>query len=115
VRPPRRSDAVLVIAGGLWKQQGDSPNIDSIAAARGRSAVRSPSVTACSTFSLYDVVHLSRQPQLPDGASVAEILAAKCAARGIPEPSYESIRNSPMAADLEAEWASMLAHQVKTA
>ena len=61
---------------------------------------------------LYDVVHLSRQAHLPDGATVREILAAKCAARGIPEPSYESIRSSPLAADIEAEWASMLAHQV---
>ena len=63
---------------------------------------------------LYDIVNLFRRPDFrPYAALVREILAAKCASKSIPVPSYESIRGSLMFDELEAEWENMLAHQLR--
>ena len=63
---------------------------------------------------LYDIVNLFRRPDFrPYAALVQEILAEKCSSKGIPIPSFESIRTSPMFDELEAEWANMLDHQLR--
>ena len=63
---------------------------------------------------LYDIVNLFRRPDFrPHAALVREILALKCSSKGIPVPSFESIRTSPMFDELEAEWANMLDHQLR--
>jgi predicted nucleotidyltransferase component of viral defense system len=63
---------------------------------------------------LYDVVNLFRRPDFrPYAALVRKILALKCESRGIPIPSFESIRNAPAFDELEAEWANMLNHQLR--
>ena len=63
---------------------------------------------------LYDIVNLFRRPDFrPYAALVREILALKCSSKGIPVPSFESIRASPMFDELEAEWENMLDHQLR--
>lgn len=50
---------------------------------------------------LYDVIHLFRRQELnPDRAIVIEILREKCAFKAIPVPTVESIRGSPLVAEL---------------
>ena len=63
---------------------------------------------------LYDIVNLFRRPDFrPHAELVREVLEQKCQAKGIPVPSAESIRTSPMFEDLRREWANMLAHQLQ--
>ena len=63
---------------------------------------------------LYDIVNLFRRPDFrPYAALVMETLDLKCSSKGIPVPSLESIRTSPMVDELEAEWANMLDHQLR--
>ncbi len=60
---------------------------------------------------LYDVVNLFRRDEARDGA--AEVLAtlrAKCAFKSLPVPSTSSLEEHR--ADLEADWSSMLSHQL---
>ena len=62
---------------------------------------------------LYDVVHLFRRRDLRHHAGiVGEVLAEKCAGKGIPIPSFDSTEGSPQRQELETEWANMLAHQL---
>ena len=50
---------------------------------------------------LYDVVHLYRHRELnPDRSIVIATLREKCDFKGIPVPSLESIRRSPLIAEL---------------
>lgn len=64
---------------------------------------------------LYDIVNLFRRPDFrPYPALVREILVRKCSSKDVPVPTFESIRNSPMFDELEAEWANMLSHQLRT-
>ena len=63
---------------------------------------------------LYDIVNLFRRPDFRQYASlVREILTTKCSWKSIEVPTYENIRTSPMFRELEAEWAHMLAHQLR--
>lgn len=62
---------------------------------------------------LYDVVHLYRHDELrPDRATVYSTLQQKCVFKGIPVPTMASIENAPMRVELEADWATMLGHQL---
>ena len=63
---------------------------------------------------LYDIVNLSRRPDFGQHAGIVlDVLMQKCEAKGVPVPSAESIRTSPMFEELESEWKSMLAHQLR--
>ena len=60
---------------------------------------------------LYDVVNLYRHgDSRPSPAVLRDVLTQKCAYKGIPLPSVESLL--PHRADLEAMWESMLGHQL---
>ena len=62
---------------------------------------------------LYDAIHLYRRQELePDRAIVIEVLREKCAFKGIPVPTVEAIRGSPLVAELRSGWEQMLRHQL---
>ncbi len=62
---------------------------------------------------LYDVVHLYRRQDLtPNREKVISTLTAKCEFKGIPVPTLQSIRESPLVAELQVSWGQMLAHQL---
>jgi predicted nucleotidyltransferase component of viral defense system len=62
---------------------------------------------------LYDVVHLYRHDEIrPDRAVVLKTLQEKCAFKGIPVPSVESLQREDAKIKLAAEWEDMLAHQL---
>ena len=62
---------------------------------------------------LYDVVFLLDHPALIDHADLVQsTLTAKCASKGVPEPSFESVATGTRRAELEADWQNMLAHQL---
>ncbi|HEC13315.1 MAG TPA: WYL domain-containing protein [Acidiferrobacteraceae bacterium] len=62
---------------------------------------------------LYDVVHLFRHTsERPDRTSVLRTLEEKCAFKGIEVPTMANLEGRPERAELEAEWANMLAHQL---
>ena len=62
---------------------------------------------------LYDVVHLYRhKSERPDRASVLRTLEEKCAFKGIEVPTMAALEGRPERAELETEWANMLAHQL---
>jgi predicted nucleotidyltransferase component of viral defense system len=62
---------------------------------------------------LYDVIRLYRHENLRlEPAAVFDILSRKCAARGLPVPTLKLLEQSPNRAELESEWANMLAHQL---
>jgi predicted nucleotidyltransferase component of viral defense system len=67
----------------------------------------------CRPRDLYDIVHMSRHPDLLDGARlVAEILAEKCAYAGMAVPDLTAIHASPFRQEIEREWGNMLGHQL---
>lgn len=67
----------------------------------------------CRPRDLYDVVHMSRHPDLVDGAhKVTAILREKCAYLGIPVPDLHAIRTTPFREEIEQEWGNMLGHQL---
>lgn len=67
----------------------------------------------CRPRDLYDVVHMHRHPDLIGlSGAVREALAQKCAHAGIEPPTLESMLASPFRAEVEAEWANMLGHQL---
>ncbi len=62
---------------------------------------------------LYDVVHLYRHDELqPDRPLVLSTLADKCAFKGIPVPTRETIHSVETRDELLSEWENMLAHQL---
>ena len=62
---------------------------------------------------LYDVVHLYRRKELsPDRPRLMHALREKCAFKGIDVPDLRSIRESPLANELQISWSQMLAHQL---
>ncbi|MEK7477517.1 MAG: nucleotidyl transferase AbiEii/AbiGii toxin family protein [Candidatus Coatesbacteria bacterium] len=62
---------------------------------------------------LYDIVNLYRRPDLGvDPAALRETLVLKCNAKGVPVPTLRILEASPFRAELESEWANMLAHQL---
>jgi predicted nucleotidyltransferase component of viral defense system len=62
---------------------------------------------------LYDVIHIYRhiEPNL-DRALVLSTLEKKCSFKGIDVPKIEALENQAERAELETEWANMLAHQL---
>jgi predicted nucleotidyltransferase component of viral defense system len=69
----------------------------------------------CRPRDLYDVVHMSRHPDLLEGArSVASILAAKCAYVGMAVPDLPAIHATRFRQEIEQEWENMLGHQLPT-
>ncbi len=62
---------------------------------------------------LYDVIFLLDHPALVDHADLVQsTLTAKCASKGVPEPSFESVATGSRRAELDADWHNMLAHQL---
>lgn len=62
---------------------------------------------------LYDVVHLYRREGLnPDRVLILDTLAKKCEFKNIDVPTLEILTNQPQRQDLEADWETMLAHQL---
>jgi predicted nucleotidyltransferase component of viral defense system len=62
---------------------------------------------------LYDIVYLHRRFDLgaqPD--VVRAVLAEKCETKGVPVPTLDALANADTRAELESEWANMLAHQL---
>ena len=67
----------------------------------------------CRPRDLYDVVHVHRHPGLVGRADdVREILKRKCDYVGIEVPTLESVRTSPVSAEVEQDWRQMLEHQL---
>lgn len=63
---------------------------------------------------LYDIVNLFRRPDFrPHAGLVLDVLVQKCEYKGVPIPSAEAIRQSPMFEELKGEWANMLEHQLR--
>jgi len=64
---------------------------------------------------LYDVVNLYRRADLRDErALVRTVLERKCEYKGVAVPTLEAITAADKAADLRADWAAMLEHQLPT-
>ena len=62
---------------------------------------------------LYDVIHLFRHEELKaNREQIMKTLEQKCAFKGIPVPTMQSLENRPERAELEAEWVNMLGHQL---
>jgi predicted nucleotidyltransferase component of viral defense system len=62
---------------------------------------------------LYDVINLHRHEELrPNRELIFETLEKKCSFKGIPVPTFQQLEDSPFRAELETEWANMLAHQL---
>lgn len=62
---------------------------------------------------LYDIINLYRRPDLRlQGEVVRAVLIEKSETKGVPVPTFESIEGSAFVAELESEWANMLAHQL---
>ncbi len=62
---------------------------------------------------LYDIVHLFRRDDFrrqPD--AIRQVLVEKCSSKGVSVPTFAALESSPHRADLENEWANMLAHQL---
>ena len=62
---------------------------------------------------LYDVINLFRRPDLrlhPE--LIRKALADKCETKGVPVPTFEAIASPERLAELEADWANMLGHQL---
>lgn len=63
---------------------------------------------------LYDIVNLFRRPDSrPHADLVLDAFVQKCEYKGVPMPSAEAIRESPMFEELKGEWGNMLAHQLR--
>ena len=62
---------------------------------------------------LYDVVHLYRHDEIhPDRTVVMNTLREKCAFKGIPVPTKDSLLRADAQSKLLAEWEAMLRHQL---
>jgi predicted nucleotidyltransferase component of viral defense system len=58
---------------------------------------------------LYDVVNLFWHPAKPDPHDLQQVLQEKCNFKGIEFPTMEAMDSAPGRAELESEWANMLA------
>ncbi len=64
---------------------------------------------------LYDVVNLYRHAELrSDRDLVFGVLERKCAYKEVPVPTLEAVTAVEQEAELRADWAAMLAHQLPT-
>lgn len=64
---------------------------------------------------LYDIILLYRRwDRSVPAASIREALTAKCASKGVPVPTHDTLQNAPTRAELASEWDNMLRHQLQT-
>jgi predicted nucleotidyltransferase component of viral defense system len=62
---------------------------------------------------LYDVIHLHRRQDLvSDRALILNTLQRKCEFKAIPIPTFSALETRPERQAMEAEWDTMLAHQL---
>ena len=62
---------------------------------------------------LYDIVNLFRRPDLRTHPElIREVLADKCASKGIDVPTYETVTTGDKLAQLRADWENMLQYQL---
>jgi len=62
---------------------------------------------------LYDIILLFRNGYFKaQHKLIKSILETKCQIKGVPVPTFESIKSSPRLNELKGEWANMLAHQL---
>lgn len=62
---------------------------------------------------LYDIMLLFRNGYFRAQHNfIKPILETKCQSKGVPVPTFESIKSSPRLDELKGEWANMLAHQL---
>ncbi len=62
---------------------------------------------------LYDIIHLYRRGDLRSAPElIRNVLQEKCRTKGVPVPTLAGIESAATRAELEAEWANMLAHQL---
>jgi len=67
----------------------------------------------CRPRDLYDIVNLYRHRDLhPNPHLIRPALEEKCAAKGIAFPSVASLNDPDLVAEMRAEWANMLRHQL---
>ena len=68
----------------------------------------------CRPRDLYDVINLyHRQDLRQHPEEIRKALEDKCAAKEIPVPNFESIKESPYSPELQSEWKNMLGHQLQ--
>ncbi len=64
---------------------------------------------------LYDIVLLFRLQDFQTAPRlIKEVLASKCALKGVVIPTLESIQNATTKSELISEWGNMLGHQLQT-
>jgi predicted nucleotidyltransferase component of viral defense system len=62
---------------------------------------------------LYDIIFLFRNSYFKSQNDlIKSVLETKCQTKGVPIPTFESIKNSPRIDELKGEWSNMLAHQL---
>jgi predicted nucleotidyltransferase component of viral defense system len=62
---------------------------------------------------LYDVIHLYRHSnESMDRSLLVQTLEKKCAFKGMPLPTLDTLASSPEYDELRSEWKNMLAHQL---
>ena len=62
---------------------------------------------------LYDIILLFRNGYFKSQNDlIKSVLETKCQTKGVPIPTFESIKNSPRIDELKGEWSNMLAHQL---
>jgi predicted nucleotidyltransferase component of viral defense system len=62
---------------------------------------------------LYDIVNLFRRADLRgEPELIRAVLVEKCATKGVGVPTFDTIALGTIPAELEADWANMLAHQL---
>ena len=62
---------------------------------------------------LYDIIFLFRGGYFQlKGNLIKSILISKCETKGVPIPTFRSIKNSPSLDELKSEWGNMLNHQL---
>ncbi len=63
---------------------------------------------------LYDIINLFRRRDLQTHPKlIRTVLIEKCKTKGVPVPTYNSIKDSPYIDELEGEWQNMLGHQLQ--
>lgn len=62
---------------------------------------------------LYDVFHLYHHDEMrPDQSTLQKLVHEKCSFKNIPFPSLALLEREPARSEIEADWSSMLAHQL---
>jgi predicted nucleotidyltransferase component of viral defense system len=67
----------------------------------------------CRPRDLYDIVNLFRRREfLPHAGLIHSVYVEKCASKGVPVFTLESLENSQFRVEIEGEWRNMLGHQL---